>query len=176
MNIILALIILAQMQGTNVSLSASGVDTNHLYSIDHSVDLVAWSSFTNFIGGPFSTEVPAAGAIQFYRLKQEDGFLIWADTTASAGEVNPCPGAYVGYCTYSLDAPQFGWEAMTNAVAMDPARSDTAVLYVGRLAETGCGFGSVNVIPVGERFRFSVFFPTNLPSGQYPLRLVNFEP
>lgn len=99
----------------------------------------------------------------------------------SGGQGSDCPGPYVGYVNFSKPVTQgWGWAPTPGASvheATDPNRTDTHIVYLGRFADTGCGATSVEVNPViSPRYRFTVFFPSNVPTGTYAIVLTGFNP
>jgi hypothetical protein len=174
-----------------VTLGVSGTDSNHVYGVYRRFDLTSTNTVlvnTNFIGtdgAEFFVEdvLPVSTNAAFYQGKQEDGFLVWSVPIPDVNNVGSCPGSYIGLANYIKSAPAFGWNPDTNNttifVATDgTGRTDTKFIYAGRFGDTGCGAGSVTVPfpPVSSAYRFTIYFPTNLPSGAYPLRLIGFVP
>jgi hypothetical protein len=169
----------------------SGTDSNHLYGVYRRFDLTSTNTAlvgTNFIGTDgaeyfVSDVLPVSTNAAFYQGHQEDGFLVWSVPIADVNNVGSCPGAYIGLANYIKSAPAFGWNPDTNNtttfLATDgTGRSDTKFIYNGRFGDSGCGAGSVIVPdpPVSSAYRFTIFFPTNLPTNAYPLRLIGFTP
>jgi hypothetical protein len=147
------------------------MDTNHVYGLYRATPTLTnnWVLLRTFVGSNgYVVNEPPTNSAAFYKVSQEPGFVLWRTPIASSATVNPCPGAYVGYATY---------QDLTNtatASASDPLRGDTTVSYVSRHLATGCALGGVTVSTI-DRYDFTVFFPSNLPTNAYPLYLVNFD-
>jgi hypothetical protein len=99
----------------------------------------------------------------------------------SGGQGSDCPGPYVGYVNFIKPASQgWGWAPTVGAPvhsASDPNRTDTHLIYNGRLGDSGCGATTVEVNPVvSPKYRFAVFFPSDVPAGVYSLILTGFNP
>jgi hypothetical protein len=105
---------------------------------------------------------------------------ISAVPVSSSGSNGVCPGGYAGYASYTKTTAQgWGW-APTNTVhtATDTNRSDTKVEFLGKLNDTGCNQTSVTVPhpTTSTKYRFTVYFPSNVPTNSYPLVLEGFNP
>jgi hypothetical protein len=99
----------------------------------------------------------------------------------SGGQGSDCPGPYVGYVNFIKPASQgWGWAPTVGAPvhsASDPNRTDTHLIYNGRLGDSGCGATTVEVNPVvSPKYRFAVFFPSDVPAGVYSIVLTGFNP
>jgi hypothetical protein len=106
--------------------------------------------------------------------------IVSAIPVVSSGSNGVCPGAYVGYVSYTKTAGQgWGW-APTNTVhtATDTNRSDTKVEFLGILSDSGCNQTTVSVPnpTTSPKYRFTVYFPSNVPTSSYPIQLSGFAP
>jgi hypothetical protein len=102
---------------------------------------------------------------------------------ASNGTINPCPGSFVGYVNYSKTISQgWGWTPATNATVLTASdgggRTDTKIGYVGKYGDTGCDQTTVTIPypPYSPAYRFTIYFPNNLPTTNYPIVLTGFNP
>jgi hypothetical protein len=162
----------AVASGTNRVLAVMDVTTNDVgyYSCKLSLDsdvvisepvgLMAFS--TNIGGGPitiYSTPPP----------------------TTVAGVGVGCPFPYVGYHNFIKPVPPYGWVPNTSAPpsAKDFTRTDTKIKFFGSTPlNNGCGTGGfVSVTPIkSSTYRFTIYFPNNVPATAYPLQLNGFDP
>ena len=99
----------------------------------------------------------------------------------SGGQGSDCPGPYVGYVSFTKPALQgWGWAPTVGAPvhsATDPNRTDTHLIYNGRFADFNCGATTVVVDPViSPKYRFTVVFPSDVPTGIYSIVLTGFNP
>lgn len=168
-------------------ITVSGTDTNHVYGVYRYVsapDSKALVS-TNFVGTSGSAYLiydsqPLSAPQNFYIGVQEPGFVIWTTPgyTGPAGTTG-CPGSYIGYGNYTLPSPAWGWvpDSLFVHTATDPTgRINSRIEYSGSNGDEGCDIVSVAlpVSPLSDKYRFTVFFPNNFPSGAYPLWLKGF--
>jgi hypothetical protein len=95
-----------------------------------------------------------------------------------------CPGQYVGYVNFKKALPAWGWvpTSSTNAhTATDGARTDTKVEMSGSSGtDRPCGT-NVQTAPVltgnlNPKYRFTIYFPNNPPTGPYSIALGGFDP
>lgn len=101
-----------------------------------------------------------------------------------SGSSPPCPGAYVGYATYSRTiANGWGWAPDTNNftvfTATDTNSAGTKVQIVGKNLDSYCGQTTTSVAnpPQSPKYRFTVYFTNNIPPNtNYPLVLHGFLP
>jgi hypothetical protein len=105
---------------------------------------------------------------------------VYATPVVSNGSNGMCPGAYVGCVSYIKTAGQgWGW-APTNTVhtATDTNRSDTKIAFIGMLNDSGCNQTTVTVPnpTVSPKYRFTIYFPNNVPTNAYPILLSGFAP
>jgi hypothetical protein len=118
-----------------------------------------------------ASEVTAAGQLVLYGLP-----------VRSAGSQGTCPGAYAGYVNFTKTAAQgWGWAPTAGTsvhTASDGTRTDTKVIYTGRYSDSGCAQTTVAVPhpPPSPKYRFTIYFPNNVPTGAYPIVLNGFNP
>jgi len=111
-----------------------------------------------------------------------NNIVIYATPVTSTGSITGCPGAYAGYASYTKTvANGWGWSPSTNTTthtATDNNRSDTKVVYLGKLGDKGCAQTTVTVPDPAPStvYRFTVYFPSSVPSTNYPLTLSGFNP
>ncbi len=100
----------------------------------------------------------------------------------SSGNQGSCPGAYAGYVNYIKTVSQgWGWAptaGTTLHTASDGNRTDTKVQYVGKFGDVGCNQTIVTVPhpTYSPKYRFSIYFTSNVPTNSYPITLVGFDP
>jgi hypothetical protein len=105
-----------------------------------------------------------------------------APVVSNGGITNTCPGPYAGYVNFTKTVAQgWGWVPSTNTTihtATDWNRSDTKVLYGGKYSDTGCAQTSVTVPDPtpSPKYRFTIYFPNNVPTNAYPITLDGFDP
>ena len=124
------------------------------------------------------------------------GLFIWlgslssfADTTVSvlptvsSGTDGVCPGSYAGYAYYAKTVGQgWGWAPSTNTTTFKASdgggRSDTKIVFVGKSNDTGCNQTSVTIPnpPTSTKYQFKIYFPSNVPTTNYPIVLTGFNP
>lgn len=91
----------------------------------------------------------------------------------------------VGFAVAQLSGGDFGWQVDTNSLSVPTCydgtgRTDTRVQYLGNLGSIGCsGGGQVSItnflLHPGEKYKFTIFFPSGIPAAPYPMRLVGFK-
>jgi len=107
---------------------------------------------------------------------------VFGTPIASSGSQGTCPGAYAGYVNYRKTISQgWGWapsSGTTIHTATDTNRTDTKVEYVGKYGDVGCNQTSVSVPdPTGSpKYRFTIYFPNNVPTNSYGITLDGFDP
>jgi hypothetical protein len=107
-------------------------------------------------------------------------FTISVKPTVSVGSIPGCPGSYAGFAKYTKSVG-WGWAPSTNTsvhTATDNNRSDTKVFYTGLSGDTNCALTTVTVPDPHPStvYRFTVYFPNNVPTTNYPLTLSGFDP
>ena len=120
--------------------------------------------------GAVAASLPANGPITIYGTPVLNG--------GSSG--NDCPGAYAGYVTFTKTASQgWGWAPAAGMahIATDTNRLDTKVEYVGRSGDEGCAQTSVSIPDptFSTKYRFTIYFPNNVPTGIYSITLNGFN-
>lgn len=100
----------------------------------------------------------------------------------SGGSQGTCPGSYAGYVNYTRPVSQgWGWAPSTNTTvhtASDNNRTDTKVQFGGKYGDVGCNQTSVTVPhpTYSPKYRFTIYFPNNVPTNAYPITLTGFDP
>jgi hypothetical protein len=112
-----------------------------------------------------------------------DGLItVSAPPTVSHGTINPCPGTFDGYVAFSKTLPAWGWHptAGTNFHTIcDTNRSDTKLQVTGRSGDSYCSNTCVTITgnpPASTAYKFTVYFPNNVPTGNYTVQLDGFDP
>lgn len=112
-----------------------------------------------------------------------DPIVVSGGPVVSNGTQGTCPGKYAGYVNYTKTVSQgWGWTPSTNTTIFTAAdgggRTDTSVVYVGRNLDSGCNKTSVTIPnpPYSPSYRFSIYFPKNVPTTNYPIILTGFNP
>jgi hypothetical protein len=102
---------------------------------------------------------------------------------SGGGTQSPCPGKYAGYVNYTKTVAQgWGWVPSTNTTIFTASdgggRTDTSIVYGGRNLDSGCNLTSVTIPnpPYSPSYRFSIYFPKNVPKTNYPIVLTGFNP
>jgi hypothetical protein len=155
---------------TNSSLTLANVGTNDvgLYSCEISKDAETVPTRT----ATLNVVVAASGG---------GPITVFGTPYLSGGSHGSCPGPYAGYVNYIKTVSQgWGW-APTGTVhtASDGSgRTDTKVEYVGKYGDSGCDQTSVTIPhpPASPKYRFTIYFPNNVPTNAYPLILEGFNP
>lgn len=102
----------------------------------------------------------------------------------SSGTQGDCPGHYAGYISYTRTISQgWGWAPSTNSTTVFTAvdgsgRTDTVVVYLGKNGDNDCNQTMVTIPnpPFSSKYRFSIYFPSNVPTTNYPIVLTGFDP
>lgn len=98
------------------------------------------------------------------------------------GSQGSCPGPYAGYVNYIKTASQgWGWapvSGMAHTASDGSGRTDTKIEYGGRSGDEGCHQTSVSIPnpTFSTKYRFTIYFPNNVPTGPYPIILTGFNP
>jgi hypothetical protein len=98
------------------------------------------------------------------------------------GKSGTCPGTYIGYVSFVKTASQgWGWVPSTNTTvhtATDLNRTDTKIVYMGRYSDSGCDQTSVTVPnpAPSPKYRFTIYFSSDMPTNAYPITLEGFNP
>jgi hypothetical protein len=114
-------------------------------------------------------------------------FTVYGAPVVYSGGGGDCPGAYAGYVNYKHSVadpagylPDHGNGNATHSVT-DKTRSDTKVLVVGT-NDTWCATTTVpnthagHPSPEDSKWKFSIYFPNNVPTSSYPITLDGFIP
>lgn len=101
---------------------------------------------------------------------------------SGGGTPGNCPGPYAGYINFIKTASDgWGWAptaGTTLHTVTDTNRTDTKVVYVGKMGDGGCGPTTVAVPDptVSTKYRFTIYFPNNVPTNSYAITLSGFDP
>ncbi len=99
---------------------------------------------------------------------------------SGGGSGGGCPGNYAGYVNFTKTIAQgWGWAPDPNSTvytATDNNRSDTNVQYLGKKGDNNCNQTTVTVpYPAYSAvYRFTIYFPDNVPTTNYPITLSGF--
>lgn len=110
--------------------------------------------------------------------------IVYGLPKVGGGSQGNCPGSYAGYINYTKTISQgWGWAPSTNTTTVFTAadgggRTDTKIIYLGKYGDTGCDETPVTIPnpPPSPRYRFTIFFPNNVPTTNYPIILTGFNP
>ena len=122
-----------------------------------------------------------AASVNAYTLTG-DQITVYGLPVSSSGSQGSCPGAYAGYVNYIKTVSQgWGWAPSTNTTihtASDGNRTDTKVVYVGKFGDSGCNQTTVTVPDptYSPKYRFTIYFPNNVPTNSYAITLTGFNP
>jgi hypothetical protein len=128
-----------------------------------------------------ATASPAA-SLMVYTLSPDGFIVVYAAPIVGSGGSGTCPGPYIGYVTYTKTVQQgWGWTPETNTTvftASDTTRTNTKVEYGGNYGDSGCNKTSVTIPnpPASTLYRFAIYFTNNVPTTNYPITLVGFNP
>jgi hypothetical protein len=124
-----------------------------------------------------------AASVTVYVPMASGDFLVYGSPVPSGGSSGSCPGSYAGYVNYTKTISQgWGWvptAGTSNHTAADgTARTDTKVVYLGKSGDTGCNQTSVTIPdpPYSAKYRFTIYFPSDVPTNSYPIVLTGFDP
>jgi hypothetical protein len=107
------------------------------------------------------------------------GIDVYVTPVVSSGSSGSCPGNYAGYASY-IPTSGWGFTPLANdapyTASDDTGRTDTSVVYSGRRGDAGCDETSVTIpSPTpSTAYRFTIFFPANVPTTNYPITLTGF--
>jgi hypothetical protein len=113
-----------------------------------------------------------------------DQITVFGLPKAGGGSQGTCPGRYAGYVNYTKTVSQgWGWAPSTNTTTIFTAsdgsgRTDTKITYMGRSFDSGCNQTTVTIPnpPFSPSYRFTIYFPNNVPTTNYPIILTGFNP
>jgi hypothetical protein len=174
--------------GSSLTLSNVGIgDVGHYLCAVTQKDQVQLTPAASLTVGVKSAS-PRAGKIssgaQSFSLLDYEGetLTLFGSPVFSSGSQGGCPGSYVGYVNYTKPVSQgWGWAPAANTTvhtASDNNRTDTKVQYVGKSGDIGCDQTSVTVPhpAYSSKYRFTIYFPDNVPTDVYPITLTGFNP
>jgi hypothetical protein len=129
-------------------------------------------------------EETAAAQLTVYTVDPDDDedVVVFATPIVTTGNLGTCPGPYKGYVIYTKTVAEgWGWAPSTNTTvytASDSTRTNTKVEFVGNYGDSGCAKTSVTIPnpPYSTVYRFAIYFTNNVPSTNYPITLVGFNP
>jgi hypothetical protein len=158
---------------TNVGFYVYRLDETDIHggrrtSHSHAVELMAYrDDFALSTGGRDDFALSIGGGVVVYGTPIAGG-----DGSSGA----PCPGRYAGYVNYNISPTGWYLASTTDGKACDTNRSDTTVRYYGvPSTNSGC---STNVpyikLYAAYPYHFTIYFPTNVPTGPYPITLKGF--
>ena len=108
--------------------------------------------------------------------------IVFGLPKVSNGILGTCPGTFVGYINYTKTIAQgWGWVPLTNTTIFTAAdgsgRTDTKIGYTGKYGDTGCDQTTVTIPnpPPSPSYRFTIYFPNNVPTTNYPIVLTGFD-
>ncbi len=135
------------------------------------LNIIALSTLAGLLTGCAGPGLVAMGGPQ----------TVWATPVDSGGQSGSCPGPYAGYVTY-VNTNAWGWVPDTSnsntvfTAADGGGRTDTCVVYTGKLLDRGCAQTMVTIPypPHSTAYRFCIYFPNNVPTTNYPITLNGF--
>jgi len=108
--------------------------------------------------------------------------IVYGLPKAGGGTQGTCPGKYAGYINYTKTVAQgWGWTPTTGATTLAASdgsgRTDTKIMYSGISYDSGCNQTSVTIPypPISAKYRFTIYFPNNVPTTNYPIVLTGFD-
>jgi hypothetical protein len=108
---------------------------------------------------------------------------VYGAPIAGGGTIGTCPGKFIGYVNYTKTISQgWGWAPSTNTTIFTASdgggRTDTKIGYTGKYGDTGCNQTMVTIPnpPPSPSYRFTIYFPKNVPTTNYPIDLTGFNP
>lgn len=185
--------------GSNAVLSVQAINADNYQWQSNGVDIVGQTNSTLTLenvgvndAGAYSCNVSQSGgdpvptraaSLNVMTLPDIGGgpITVFGLPKISGGTQGSCPGNYAGYVNYTKTVSQgWGW-APTGTVhtASDGGgRADTKIVYVGISYDSGCNQTSVTIPnpPISAKYRFSIYFPNNVPTTNYPIVLTGFNP
>ncbi|HEY1661731.1 MAG TPA: immunoglobulin domain-containing protein [Verrucomicrobiae bacterium] len=113
-----------------------------------------------------------------------DPVVVFGPPVVSSGSQGGCPGAYVGYVSYTKTIQNgWGWAPDTTGgntifTAVDTNRTNTKIQYVGVYGDNGCNQTTVTVPnpPISPVYQFTIYFTNNVPTNAYAITLDGFKP
>lgn len=125
-----------------------------------------------------------AASLNVFTALGGDQITLYGLPKVSGGTQGTCPGSYAGYVNYTKTISQgWGWAPATNTTTTFTAsdgggRTDTKIAYGGKFGDTGCNQTTVTIPnpPFSPKYRFTIYFPNNVPTTNYPIILSGFDP
>ncbi len=121
-------------------------------------------------------------SVTAYTMSGGGPITVFGLPVTSGGSQGNCPGPYAGYVNFIKTVSQgWGWAPSTNTTvhtASDLNRTDTKVVYIGKYGDLGCNQTTVTIPhPTSSpKYRFSIYFPNNVPTNSYAITLSGFNP
>ena len=135
------------------------------------LSIIALTSIASLLSGCAGPGTVGGGAPVF----------VYGTPVNNPGTQTTCGCAYAGYVTYT-NTTAWGWTPDTASSTVFTAadgggRTDTFVIYNGRLADKGCAPTMVTIPnpPHSTEYRFCIYFPNNVPTTNYPIILSGFN-
>jgi hypothetical protein len=110
-----------------------------------------------------------------------DQIILYGSPKVGGGTQGTCPGSYAGYVNYTKTISQgWGWApaGTVHTAADGGGRTNTKIVYLGISYDSGCHQTSVTIPhpPISAKYRFTIYFPNNVPTTNYPIVLTGFNP
>jgi len=113
-----------------------------------------------------------------------DPVVVFGLPLLGSGGSGTCPGKYAGYINFTKTSQQgWGWapdtsNGNTHFIASDTNRPDTKIQYGGAYGDNGCGQTGIAVASpaMSPVYRFTIYFPNNVPTNAYNITLDGFKP
>lgn len=106
---------------------------------------------------------------------------VYGTPVTGGGTQTTCGCTYAGYVSYA-PTNAWGWVPDTNDTAVFTAadgggRTNVYIYYAGRSSDKNCAQTTVTIPnpPYSTQYRFCIYFPTNVPTTNYPIILTGFE-
>jgi hypothetical protein len=134
-------------------------------------------------GDPVPTRAASLNVVMTSSVVSGQPIVVFGLPKVSNGTLGTCPGTFVGYINYTKTIAQgWGWVPSTNTTTFTAAdgsgRTDTKIGYTGKYGDTGCDQTTVTIPnpPPSPSYRFTIYFPNNVPTTNYPIVLTGFNP
>ena len=126
-----------------------------------------------------SSTVAASSGVMTASMPGGGPITVFGTPYPGGGSKGGCPGPYAGYVAFTKTISQgWGWSpsGTVHTASDGTGRTDTKVEYVGAYGDYGCNQTSVSVNPVySPVYRFTIYFPSNVPTNAYPITLTGFN-
>jgi hypothetical protein len=140
--------------------------------------------YSCIVGTSTQIEETTAAQLTVYTVDPDDDedLVVFATPIVTTGNLGNCPGPYKGYVNYTKTVAEgWGWAPSTNTTvytASDNTRTNTKVEYAGNYGDIGCAKTNVTIPypPDSTAYRFTIYFTNAVPSTNYPITLVGFNP